>query len=324
MSNAKLGRASGNSSWDTDIVCVQSGNAVSYMFPMQPSPLGSEVPSGLSRAAQLSVLQTVSVPALPAYCVEQGGVVCFMFFFCVYSSATSPHYEYGWLRLLVAHAVVKYGNGTARSRRHHCDALQVLDRVVFHRGSKNSWRSAVLRVRAQSLRDTRRWQTAPLGLFGLSLRARAGLPSRRSQISIPATRPPVTFNACMDIESLSLSGEALDSSTPSSSQSTSDDGPLQPLSKRLRVSNIPPTSVTIRKDLDGGRVLQLVGHLNRPFGHVAGWEKVRCCDGLRCIIGFVRPQTRRKQRISFLTTARVGLLPINDWFLSVGTSAPPT
>lgn len=75
MGNARLGSPSGAISWDTAVVCTQSGDMVSYMCPRQPAPMGPEAASKLSRAAQLSAVQAVGVPTLPAFSGQQGGVV---------------------------------------------------------------------------------------------------------------------------------------------------------------------------------------------------------------------------------------------------------
>ena len=75
MGNARFGNTSGSTAWDNDVVCAQSGNGTSFMLPRQPAPMGPEAPSGLSRPAQLSVVQTVGLPAMPAYCAKQGGLV---------------------------------------------------------------------------------------------------------------------------------------------------------------------------------------------------------------------------------------------------------
>lgn len=63
-------------SWDASTVCMQRCDGVSGSLPLEPHPLGIEAPSGLSRAAQLSAAHSVSIPFVPAYCDEQGGVVC--------------------------------------------------------------------------------------------------------------------------------------------------------------------------------------------------------------------------------------------------------
>lgn len=76
MANATFGRPSGTTSWDSPVVCSQSGDAVSFMFPMQPAPLGFDVPTGISRHGQIGIIQhTTTFPALPAYCDRHGGVV---------------------------------------------------------------------------------------------------------------------------------------------------------------------------------------------------------------------------------------------------------
>ena len=148
--------------------------------------------------------------------------------------------------------------------------VQVLDRVVFHQGSANSWRSAMLRARAQSMTRVSNWKAGPAKLFALTLRARAAPPPSGKTMSIPAARSPLSFNACMDIDSLSLRNTDADASASGNSSGNGKQGLLH----QLKLQRLPASSAALRRDLDGGRLLHVAAHVNRPFGTMQGWQKV--------------------------------------------------
>ena len=174
------------------------------------------------------------------------------------------------------------------------DVVQVADRLIFHRGSKHAWRSAVLRVKGQALCQNSAVRSVPLDAFGLSLRGRAAFPTVTSQTTIPATRPTLTLNGSMDIDSLSRSTER-DPNVPSTS---SGHGRDRDFSHPWRLSNVPAASGSLRRDLGDGAMLSVAAHVNRPFGHVAGWEKVPPLVAVAHAAVFSQCQlVRRRQKV---------------------------
>jgi len=61
--------------WDTPVSTSGCCDGVQRLMPAMPQPVSSASPSGLSRMAQLSALQTLGAPAVPSYCGEHGGLV---------------------------------------------------------------------------------------------------------------------------------------------------------------------------------------------------------------------------------------------------------
>ena len=152
--------------------------------------------------------------------------------------------------------------------------VQVADRLVFQRGSKTAWRSAVLRMKAQQLAQSGQWRRPPLSAFALSLRGRAIVPAPKRPVTIPAQRPTLTVNGCMDIGSLASRRHALQNTTQADGLEADQTG--------AQLSSFPATSGTLRKDLGDELVLSVGGHINRPFGHVAGWDTVRFLSSICC------------------------------------------
>lgn len=153
--------------------------------------------------------------------------------------------------------------------------LQVLDRAIFSRGTKQQWRTAVLRAHVQSAFHRAHWRD-PLSLLGLSLRGTTAQAPHTDTVSIPAARSPASFNVCMDVPSLSLRSSAADDSAGDALDGNHAAPPAQSgLLQRLQLQRVPPSTATFRKDLDTGREVRLAGHLNRQMGTSAGWQQVR-------------------------------------------------
>ena len=179
---------------------------------------------------------------------------------------------------LSSHTTMQQNQVTSYWRRPNAliPSVQVLDRVVYHHGSQHRWRSAMLRLHTQSMRHGSSWKAPPLHLVGLSLRTHAATPPSCESISIPAARAPLAFNACMDVDSLANPGgnPTLDSGVAASTSGNGTPATQNKVVQSLQPRNLPASWAAVRKDLDGGRVLSASAHVNRPFGHVAGWTRV--------------------------------------------------
>lgn len=185
MSGKALQSQDGTSiiSWNTEVVSLDSCDAISRSLPCEPHPLGFESPSGLSRVAQLSAAQAVGIPFLLAYCMNQGGLVCHN------------------VHVLQARSVEQ--ELTVSLPRNCHFVMQVADRVILQRGDTCNWVSTILRLRLPSFLEKPRSHALPHGTLGISARARAAFPHKHR---IAGQAKPVTLNLAADVISLDRVG----------------------------------------------------------------------------------------------------------------------
>ena len=60
--------------WEQPVQSAQALDGLAYSLPAEPLPL-SPLPSGLSRTQQLLAAQALSIPVLPAFDGQEGGLV---------------------------------------------------------------------------------------------------------------------------------------------------------------------------------------------------------------------------------------------------------
>ena len=62
-------------------------------------------------------------------------------------------------------------------------------------------------------------------------------------------------------------------------QASTSGGDADSNASKLLKDSMPAMWGTLRRDLGNELVLSMAGHINRPFGHVAGWDTVRYAHG---------------------------------------------